>query len=266
MNENVKMTTGMGRGFDLSGYCSVVTGAGRGIGLTLTRALAQYGSAVVLVDLDAKALKTEEASLRAQGVRASSLQLDVCDDDAPDRIVSAAVELGGRFDVLVNNAGIMSHIGIMDMTDEQWDRMYNINLRAQMRIMRAALKPMLDQGSGSIINMGSSWSSRASVFNWRGGGVDYCSAKAALQSLTRGVAHEVAERGVRVNCIAPGPVDTPMHADRRDALYQRKQFIPMGRMEVPEDLAGTAVFLASDASAYITGQTIHVNGGMLMID
>jgi 3-oxoacyl-[acyl-carrier protein] reductase len=117
-----------------------------------------------------------------------------------------------------------------------------------------------------VINIGSSWSSRASVFNQDGGGVDYCSAKAALQSLSRGAAQDVAKMGVRVNCIAPGAVDTPMHADHRDSLFQYEKYIPLGRMQVAEDLVGTALFLASDASTYITGQTLHVNGGILMVD
>ena len=155
---------------------------------------------------------------------------------------------------------------MLDVTDEQWDRMHGINLRAPMRIMRAALAVMTEAGRGSVINIGSSWSSRASVFNQDGGGVDYCSAKAALQALSRAAAQDVAPRGVRVNAIAPGAVDTPMHAHHRDYLYEYERYIPLGRMQRAEDLVGPAVFLASDASAFITGQTIHVNGGLIMVD
>jgi 3-oxoacyl-[acyl-carrier protein] reductase len=132
--------------------------------------------------------------------------------------------------------------------------------------MRAVLSEMVKAERGSVINIGSSWSSRASVFNQDGGGVDYCSSKAALQSLTRAAAQDVAAKGVRINAIAPGAVDTPMHADHRVKLFEYEKYIPLGRMQLAEDLAGTAIFLASDASGYITGQTLHVNGGLIMND
>jgi 3-oxoacyl-[acyl-carrier protein] reductase len=118
----------------------------------------------------------------------------------------------------------------------------------------------------AYINIGSSWSTRASVFNQDGGGVDYCSSKAALHALTRATAQDVAPKNIRVNTIAPGAVDTPMHADHRALLFEFEKYIPLGRIQVAEDLAGAVIFLASDASAYITGQTLHVNGGLLMVD
>lgn len=252
--------------FDLSGYCSIVTGAGRGIGLALARGLARYGSDLTLVDADRDNLAAACAELEERGARTAAVPVDVTAPDAPDRITAAALELGGRIDVLINNAGIMGYSTMLDVTDEQWDRMHGINLRAPMRIMRAALAVMTGAGRGSVINIGSSWSSRASVFNQDGGGVDYCSAKAALQALSRAAAQDVAPQGVRVNAIAPGAVDTPMHAHHRDYLYEYERYIPLGRMQRAEDLVGPAVFLASDASAFITGQTIHVNGGLIMVD
>ena len=252
--------------FDLSGYCSIVTGAGQGIGRALSTALAYNGSDLVLVDMNAENLGQTAAQIRAIGRNVATVETNVAAEDAPSRIVEASLDLRGRFDVLVNNAGIMGYASMLDITDEQWDKMYGVNLRAPMRIMRAVLPEMVKAGRGSVINIGSSWSSRASAFNQDGGGVDYCSAKAALQSLTRAAAQDVAADGVRVNAIAPGAVDTPMHADHRDYLFEYEKYIPLGRMEVAEDLAGPAVFLASDASGYITGQTIHVNGGILMID
>lgn len=252
--------------FDLNGYCSIVTGAGRGIGLALARGLARYGSDLTLVDADRDNLAAACAEMEERGTRTAAVPVDVTAPDAPDRITAAALELGGRIDVLINNAGIMGYSTMLDVTDEQWDRMHGINLRAPMRIMRAALAVMTEAGRGSVINIGSSWSSRASVFNQDGGGVDYCSAKAALQALSRAAAQDVAPRGVRVNAIAPGAVDTPMHAHHRDYLYEYERYIPLGRMQRAEDLVGPAVFLASDASAFITGQTIHVNGGLIMVD
>ena len=218
------------------------------------------------MDLKPSVLEETAARIAEVGHRVATVVTDVTALDAPERIVSAALDLSGRIDVLVNNAGIMGYADIIGITDEQWDRMYGINLKAPMRIMREVLKQMVTAGRGSVINIGSSWSSRASVFNQDGGGIDYCSAKAALQSLSRAAAQDVAPSGVRVNALAPGAVDTPMHAHHRDYLFEYEKYIPLGRMEVAEDLVGPAIFLASDAGAYVTGQTIHVNGGLIMVD
>ena len=252
--------------FDLSGYCSIVTGAGQGIGKALATGLAHAGSDTVVVDLNGSLLHETAAEVREIGHGVATVVADVTAPDAPERIVTAAKDLSGRIDVLINNAGIMGYADIIGITDEQWDRMYGINLKAPMRIMREVLAEMVAAGRGSVINIGSSWSSRASVFNQDGGGIDYCSAKAALQSLSRAAAQDVAPHGVRVNAIAPGAVDTPMHAHHRDYLFEYEKYIPLGRMEVAEDLVGPAIFLASDAGAYVTGQTIHVNGGLIMVD
>ena len=252
--------------FDLSDYCSIVTGAGQGIGKALATGFAHAGSDLVLVDLNGAGLEETAAEIGKIGHGVATVVADVTAPDTPERIVAAAEGLGGRIDVLVNNAGIMGYADIIGVTDEQWDRMYGINLKAPMRIMRAVLREMVNAGRGSVINIGSSWSSRASVFNQDGGGVDYCSAKAALQSLSRAAAQDVAPHGVRVNAIAPGAFDTPMHAHHRHYLFEYEKYIPLGRMEVAEDLVGPAIFLASDAGAYVTGQTIHVNGGLLMVD
>ena len=252
--------------FDLGGYCSIVTGAGQGIGKVLAAGLAHAGSDLVLVDLNGPRLQETAMEMGEIGHRVAMVVADVTAEDTPDRIVAVAKDLSGRIDVLVNNAGIMGYADIIGITDEGWDRMYGVNLRAPMRIMRVVLKEMVAAGRGSVINIGSSWSSRASVFNQDGGGVDYCSAKAALQSLSRAAAQDVAPDGVRVNAIAPGAVDTPMHAHHRDYLFEYEKYIPLGRMGVAEDLVGPAIFLASDAGAYVTGQTIHVNGGLIMVD
>jgi len=252
--------------FDLRGYCSVVTGAGQGIGLALSKGLANAGSDLVLVDMNPETLENAAGEIADVGRNVSTVHADVTAEDTPERIVQAALGLNGRIDVLVNNAGVMGYSDMLDVTDEGWDRMYGINLRAPMRIMRAVLQEMSRAGRGSVINIGSSWSSRASIFNQDGGGVDYCSAKAALQALSRAAAQDVAPYGVRVNAIAPGAVDTPMHAHHREYLFSYEKYIPIGRMQVAEDLVGPVIFLASDAGAYVTGQTIHVNGGILMVD
>ena len=252
--------------FDISDKVIAITGAGQGIGRTLAEGCASAGAKVVAVDLNGESLKETKEILDAYGGECATVTTDVSADDAPDKIVQACMDLGGRVDCLMNNAGIMSYTDPRTIEDDEFDRMIKINLKAPVRIMRAVLPLMERQKYGSVINTGSSWSSRASVFNQSGGGVDYCAAKAALQSYTRGAAQFMAEHFVRINAIAPGGVDTPMHAHHRDFLMEYEKYIPLGRMTVAEDLVGTAIFLASDASAYITGQTIHVNGGMIMVD
>ena len=252
--------------FDMTDKVVAITGAAQGIGFTLSEGFASAGARVVMIDLQAVVLANAEKKIREITEHVTGVVTDVSADDAPQRIVDACKALGGRIDCLINNAGIMSYTDPRTITDEEFDRMININLKAPVRIMRAVLPVMEDQRSGSVINIGSSWSSRASVFNQSGGGVDYCAAKAALQAYTRGAAQSMAESHVRLNAIAPGGVDTPMHADHRDFLMEYEKYIPLGRMTVAEDLVGTAIFLVSEASAYITGQTIHVNGGMIMVD
>lgn len=252
--------------FDMSGKVVAITGAAQGIGLTLAEGFASAGAKVVLVDLNADVLVSAKAKIETISKDVATVATDVSADDAPAKIVDACKTLGGRIDCLINNAGIMSYTDPRTITDDEFDRMIRINLKAPVRIMREVLPLMEAQGTGSVINIGSSWSSRASVFNQSGGGVDYCAAKAALQAYTRGAAQTLATAQVRINAIAPGGVDTPMHAHHRDFLMEYEKYIPLGRMTVAEDLVGTAIFLASEASTYITGQTIHVNGGMIMVD
>lgn len=252
--------------FDLSGYCCIVTGASAGIGLTIAESLAHRGADLVLVGRNAELLDVAACKVRAIGHRVATVAIDVADDAAPDRIVEAALALSSRIDVLVNNAGFMTFSDPFDVNDETWDEIFSVNVRAPMRIMRAVLPVMVTASRGSIINIGSSWSTRASVFNQDGGGVDYCSSKAALHALTRATAQDVAPNNIRVNTIAPGAVDTPMHADHRALLYEFEKYIPLGRIQVAQDLAGVVIFLASDASGYVTGQAFHVNGGLLMVD
>ena len=252
--------------FDMTGKVVAITGAGQGIGRALSKGFAAAGAKLVIVDMNADLLPVTKGIVEELGADVSVVVADVAADDAPKRIADACMALGGRIDCLINNAGIMSYTDARTITDDEFDQMITVNFKAPVRIMREVLPIMEKQGSGSVINIGSSWSSRASVFNQSGGGVDYCAAKAALQSYTRGAAQNLAESHVRLNAIAPGGVDTPMHAHHRDFLMEYEKYIPLGRMTVAEDLVGPAIFLASEASAYITGQTIHVNGGMIMVD
>lgn len=250
--------------FDLSGRCCIVTGASAGIGLALAEAFARRGADLVLVARHQDSLRAAVDRIESMGHRVAAVAADVGADDAPEQIVGAARTLGDRIDVLVNNAGFMTFAGPLDVDDTTWDEIFNVNVRAPMRITRAVLPSMIAAQRGSIINIGSSWSARASVFNQDGGGIDYCASKGALHNLTRAIAQDVAPHNIRVNTIAPGIVDTPMHADHHALLQTFEKYIPLGRIQVPEDLAGIAIFLASEASGYITGQTFHVNGGLLM--
>ena len=252
--------------FDITGKTVAITGAGQGIGRMLSLGFAAAGAKVAMIDLNGDLLQESEKQLGEVTGDFTSVVADVSADDTPKKIVDACIGLGGRVDCLINNAGIMSYTDARTITDEEFDRMVNINFKAPVRIMREVLPVMEEQKSGSVINIGSSWSSRASVFNQSGGGVDYCALKAGLQAYTRGAAQNLAEHFVRLNAIAPGGVDTPMHAHHRDFLMEYEKYIPLGRMTVAEDLVGPAIFLASDASGYITGQTLHVNGGMIMVD
>ncbi len=206
-----------------------------GIGLALAEALAYAGSDLVLTERNAEHLEAGARKIEAIGRKAATVACDVADDDTPQRLVKAALDLCGRIDVLINNAGFMTFADMLTVEDAVWDHIYAVNVRAPMRIMRAVLPDMAKAGRGSVINIGSSWSSRASVFNQDGGGVDYCSSKAALQALTRAAAQDVAAKGVRVNTIAPGAVDTPMHADHRAKLFEYEKYIPLGRMQLAED-------------------------------
>ena len=191
--------------FDITDRVIAITGAGQGIGSTLAEDCASAGAKVVAIDINGDLLSETKAILDATGAQSATVTADVSADEAPENIVQACMDLGGRIDCLMNNAGIMSYTDPRTITDEEFDRMIKINFKAPVRIMREVLPVMEKQKSGSVINTGSSWSSRASVFNQSGGGVDYCAAKAALQSYSRGATQTMAEHFVRVNAMT---VDT----------------------------------------------------------
>ena len=153
--------------FDLSGYCSIVTGAGQGIGLALAEALAYAGSDLVLTERNAEHLEVGASKIEAIGRKVTTVACDVAADDTPDRLVKAALDLSGRIDVLINNAGLMTFADMLTVEDAVWDNIYAVNVRAPMRIMRAVLPEMVKAKRGSVINIGSSWSSRASAGRWQ---------------------------------------------------------------------------------------------------
>jgi 3-oxoacyl-[acyl-carrier protein] reductase len=244
--------------FDLSGRRALVTGATGGIGAAIARALHARGARVVLSGTRENVLAERVAEL---GERAHAVPANLGDADSLAALVPAAEEAaGGGIDILVNNAGITRDTLAMRMKPEQWDEVIRVNLTAAFRLSQAVLKGMMKARFGRIINI-------SSVVGITGnaGQTNYAAAKAGMVGMSKSLAREVAARGITVNCIAPGFIETPMtealNERQREAILAQ---IPAGRLGTPEDVAAAAVWLASDEAAYVTGQVISVNGGMAM--
>jgi 3-oxoacyl-[acyl-carrier protein] reductase len=252
--------------YDLTGKVALITGAGRGMGRAMAERLSEAGAAVVVVDLALERVLGVADALKEQGREAVALQADVAKDEDVARMAEEALSRMGAVDVLVNNAGIMTRTDIIDDDVGQFNRTMEINLGGLMRCCRTLAPQMRDRGWGRIINIGSSFSGRGSILNYRGGGADYCFSKGCIHNFTALLAHELAPHGVTANVLAPGIVDTQMHVRGSDAMTRKwGPMTPMGRLAKPEDIANVAVFLASEAAAFITGQVIEVNGGLLML-
>jgi 2-deoxy-D-gluconate 3-dehydrogenase len=247
--------------FDLSGRVALVTGASRGIGAGMARALARAGADVAL-----HASRTEPTALAAaiaseQGVRTACVVADLERREETATLVPRTIERFGRLDVLVNNAGIIRRADARDFRDEDWDAVLEVDLSSVFRLCRDAGRHMLDRGSGKIINI-------ASVLSFQGGirVPAYAAAKGAVAQLTKALANEWAGRGVNVNAIAPGYIRTDnTKALQEDAARSRQiqDRIPAGRWGEPEDLGGAVVFLASSASDYVHGHLLVVDGGWM---
>ena len=240
---------------------AIVTGAGRGIGRAIALKYAQEGANVVITDL--KIDETVEAfieELKGLGVQAKAYASNAANFDDAHKLVEEVLADFGRVDVLVNNAGITRDGLMMRMTEEQWDLVINVNLKSAFNLIHAVTPVMLKQKAGSIINM-------ASVVGVSGnaGQTNYSASKAGMIGLAKSIAKELGSRGVRANSIAPGFIITDMtHALSDEVRKQWEAQIPLRRGGTPEDVANVATFLASDLSSYVTGQTIHVCGGMNM--
>ncbi|MCJ7520793.1 MAG: SDR family oxidoreductase [Dehalococcoidia bacterium] len=253
--------------FNIDDKSAVVTGAGSGIGRAIALALAGMGANVVIADIAIDAAEAVVKEIASQGGRAIAVKTDVTDKNEVEKMVNKAIDTFGKIDILVNNAGIIARCSVMDMQEEEFDRTFDVNLKGVMLCSQAAARHMIERKSGKIVNLGSSFSSRASVCNLSGGGADYCASKAAVQALTRSLAMELGPHGINVNAVAPGIVETPMHDglwEMAEIYYQNS--VPLGRLAAPDDIADVVVFLVTDAARYITGQTIHVNGGQIMVD
>jgi 3-oxoacyl-[acyl-carrier protein] reductase len=242
---------------DLSGRVALVTGASRGIGRATALALARQGARVAAAARAANAAGVA-AEIEAAGGEALALTVDVTDPSSVDAMVAAATERFGRVDVLVSNAGIARDQLMLRMSREDWDAVLATNLTAAFTCVQAVLRPMVKQRAGRIITI-------SSVVGQAGnaGQANYAASKAGLIGFAKALALEVAARGITVNVVAPGLIDTDMTRALADGAHESwAQRIPMGRLGRPEDVADAVCFLASDEASYITGQVLAVNGGM----
>jgi len=247
--------------FDLTGKNALVTGATGGIGGAIAEALHAQGATVVISGRQVDKLEALKAKL---GDRALVQPCDLANKEQVGKLVDEAVKLvGGRLDILVNNAGLTRDNLFMVMKDEQWDEVIAVNLTSTFMLMRAAARHMMRSrtGYGRIINI----SSVSGILGNPGQG-NYAASKAGMIGMTKSLAREVASRGVTANCIAPGFIETPMTAALNEKqIATIKEAIPAQTFGKPDDIAAAAVYLASSEARYMTGQTLHINGGMVMI-
>lgn len=244
--------------FDLAGRTALVTGATGGIGARIAASLHAMGAVVALSGTRASVLETMKAQF---GERVHAIPCDLTKSEEAEKLVPAAEAAMGSLDILINNAGITRDTLAMRMKDEDWAAVIDLNLTVAFRLARAALRGMMKRRFGRIVGI-------TSIVGVTGnaGQANYAAAKAGMIGMTKALAREVASRNITVNCVAPGFIETAM----TDALNEKQKetllaSVPVGRLGKPEEIAGAVVYLASGEAAYVTGQTIHVNGGMTMI-
>ena len=246
--------------FDLSGKVALITGASRGIGQSISIILAQNGAHVICVSRNINDVQSVADIITNQKFVASAASCDISSTHNVTELVKDIIEKHGRIDILINNAGIASDNLLMRMSEDDWDNVLNVNLKAAFTAIKAASRTMIKQRSGRIINI-------SSVVGLMGnaGQVNYAASKAGLIGMTKSVAREFASRGITANCIAPGYIETEMTNKLKDEVKSSlNEQIPLGRIGNVEDIAYAVAFLASDEASYITGQTLAVDGGMVM--
>jgi 3-oxoacyl-[acyl-carrier protein] reductase len=245
---------------DIKGRVALVTGAGQGIGKAIALKLATYGATVVINDINKKAEETA-AEIVKEGGKSMAIIADVSSAKDVERMIKETLEVYGQIDILVNNAGITRDSLLMRMEEDSWDKVLEIDLKSVFLCSRAIIRQMLRQRYGRIINI-------ASIVGQIGnaGQTNYAAAKAGVIGFSRALAKEVAAKGITVNAIAPGFIETEMTKKLNEQQRQElAKNIPMGSLGSPEDVAGAALFLASDAARYLTGQVITIDGGMTCV-
>ncbi len=244
----------------LAGKVALVTGAAQGIGKAVALLLARNGADIVVSDINLEKAEETAKEVQTLGRKALAIKVDVAKLDDVEKMVGAIWARFGQVDILVNNAGIARDKLILRMTEEDWDAVLNINLKGTFNCTKAVVRHMSKQRSGKIVNI-------ASVVGEMGnaGQGNYAASKAGVIGFTKTIAREFAQRGINVNAIAPGYIETPMTDSLPDkAKEELKRLIPMDRLGKPEDVAEAVLFLVSEASSYITGQVLNVNGGIYM--
>ncbi len=244
----------------LTGKVALVTGAAQGIGRAIALLLARNGADIVVSDINVERAEETAKEVRAIGPKAMAVKVDVSNLSDVERMVEGILEKLAKIDILVNNAGITRDKLVLRMTEEDWDAVLGVNLKGTFNCTKAVIRHMARQRSGKIVNI-------ASVVGEMGnaGQANYSASKAGVIGLTKTIAREYAQRGINVNAIAPGYIETPMtDALPEKAKEELKKLIPMERLGKPEDVAEAVLFLVSEESSYVTGQVLNVNGGIYM--
>ncbi|MEC4679060.1 MAG: 3-oxoacyl-ACP reductase FabG [Nitrospirota bacterium] len=245
---------------EMKGKIALVTGGAQGIGKAICETLAGFGGTVIVSDLNLSGAEKTASELKDKGHAASAAEVNVADADSVKRMAADIRSQYGKLDILVNNAGITRDTLLMRMKDADWDAVLSVNLKGVFQCMKAVLPMMSKQRYGRIINI----SSIVGVIG-NAGQANYAASKAAVIGLTKTVAREYAARGITVNVVAPGFIETAMTADLPEAIQaDLKKQIPQGKLGQPSDIADAVCFFASDQATYVTGQVLHVNGGMYM--
>jgi len=250
----------MGEELGLTGQVALVTGAAQGIGRAIALLLARNGADIIVSDINLEKAEETAKEIEETGQRAMAIKVDVAHSEEVERMVQTILERFGRIDILINNAGIARDKLILRMTEEDWDVVLNVNLKGTFNCTKAVVKHMSKQRSGKIVSIASVVGEMGNV-----GQANYSASKAGVIGFTKTIAREFAQRGININAIAPGYIETPM----TDVLPEKakeglRQLIPMNRLGRPEDVAEAVLFLVSETSSYITGQVLNVNGGIYM--
>jgi 3-oxoacyl-[acyl-carrier protein] reductase len=244
----------------LENEIALVTGASRGIGEAIAAGLGEQGATVIGTATSEKGAATISKRFADAGIKGLGMVLDVTNPESIDTVLKAITEQFGAPTILVNNAGITRDNLLMRMKDDEWDSILNTNLTSVYRLSKACLRSMMKARKGRIISIGSVVGSTGNA-----GQTNYAAAKAGMIGFTKSMAREVGSRGITVNAIAPGFIDTDMTRELSEELHKKMlSDIPLGRLGAPKEIANAVVFLASSAADYITGETLHVNGGMYM--